>query len=159
MAAPSLQWLPSFLVLGGVGFAEWGVCLYGLYHHAGVEGLVSFHVCEGDHERAPREPRDAAEVVLGHAAAGDGAAVDKVLERHVVDALGAQDDVGARVQHHLDAPRRDVQLLLPDALQLARVRNEHLHAHLHLGLLQVEVDARDPGVVPQVAIESKASKV
>ena len=77
--------------------------LLSLSEHAGVVGLVAFHVGEGDHQRAARELGDAAQVLLLAAAHRDGARLDKVLEGHVVDALGREDDVGARAQDEVDA--------------------------------------------------------
>ena len=97
------------------------------------------------------------EVVLGHAAACNGTCFDKVLEAHVIDALGRQDHVGAcdrvcnrvlvvqpgthglsplalsrstrtRVNDLLNALARDVRLTLANLLQLAGVAHQHLGA-------------------------------
>ena len=112
-----------------------------------VEGLVALHVRQGEEDLRAGSLGDAAEVILGHAAARDASSLDEILERHVVDTLAAEDDVRAAVDHHLDTPRGDVELLLPNALELLRVAHQHLHPHLHLGLLEVEIHAGNLGVL------------
>lgn len=50
------------------------------------------------------------EVLLWHPPHCNGPRLHKVLQRHVVNALGAQDDVGACVEDELDALLGDVIL-------------------------------------------------
>ena len=64
------------------------------------------------------QPSSLPEVVLGDSPHGDGARLHKVLERHVIDALGRQDDICAGCQHLTGQVRPDLPLRLDIKLEL-----------------------------------------
>mmetsp|Transcript_38496 Transcript_38496/g.98440 ORF Transcript_38496/g.98440 Transcript_38496/m.98440 type:complete len:200 (-) Transcript_38496:773-1372(-) len=130
------------------------VITHALLHHLlrmpqerGVKGLVALHVRERGNHCGAAALGNAAQVFLGDAPARNHAPLHKVLQAHVVNALGSQHHVGARCQHLLDALLGDVALTVADALQLCGICHQHLHAKHHPGLLQVHVQASDLGAL------------
>mmetsp|Transcript_6829 Transcript_6829/g.27919 ORF Transcript_6829/g.27919 Transcript_6829/m.27919 type:complete len:430 (+) Transcript_6829:71-1360(+) len=107
------------------------------------EGLIALLVSERQQHLRARRLGDAAQILLGHAPGRDHASLHEVLERQVIDALGAQHNVRTRSDDFLDAVAGDGGLTLADALELARIRHQHLHTHSHLGLAKVHVQARN----------------
>lgn len=95
--------------------------------------------------------RSAPEVFLGDAPTGDSPSFNKVLQAHVIDALGREDDVGPRIEDALYALFGDVALPLPDLLELGRVINDHLDAHVHASLPQGHQSGR---AQPRLGAES-----
>mmetsp|Transcript_12046 Transcript_12046/g.36584 ORF Transcript_12046/g.36584 Transcript_12046/m.36584 type:complete len:316 (-) Transcript_12046:298-1245(-) len=119
----------------------------GLAQGGRVKGLLTVHVRQGGDDGGTRRLGDPPEVVLGDPPARDGASLHKVLEGHVVNPLGGENDVGPCGEDLLDPLLRDVALLLPDLLELLGVAHQDLDSHLHPRLLQVHVQAGNLCVV------------
>jgi len=93
-------------------------------HGTCVERRTHTHV-NGEDTRQQAVPRDP-QAVGRNTCCCTPTHLDEVLQAEVVDALGGEDDPGARGQDPLDLLLRDVHLPLPDLFHLLRVRHHHL---------------------------------
>lgn len=95
------------------------------------------------------------EVLLGHSSAGNDAGLHKVLERHVVNALGGEHHVGTCIEHLLDALFGNVAFPISDLFQLLWVLYQHLiHPSMEPFML-----VKSPDVIgmSNVSLESPAN--
>ena len=58
------------------------------------------------------------EIFLGYSSTRNSPCLNKVFQRHVINALGCQDDIGTSRQDLLDPLLGDVKFPLPDLFQL-----------------------------------------
>mmetsp|Transcript_1370 Transcript_1370/g.4189 ORF Transcript_1370/g.4189 Transcript_1370/m.4189 type:complete len:606 (+) Transcript_1370:131-1948(+) len=99
---------------------------------------------------AARGLRDAAHVVVGHAAGAEQAAVGKVLRRQITDGQLGKDDVGARGDAEVELLVDDGPLGVDDALVRVRVRDAHLRILLFRLELQLDVQQQDLRVLERL---------
>ena len=75
------------------------------------------------------------QVFLRHSSACNDACLYKVLQGHVIDALGCEHNICACIQHLLDPLLGDVTFPLSDFFKLCRIIHKNLHVHKEAGRL------------------------
>ncbi|KAI3475615.1 hypothetical protein L1887_62957 [Cichorium endivia] len=113
---------------------------------ARLERLLALEVAEAADELAAGGLGDPAQVLLAAATDGHGACLDKLLETQIVDALGGEDDVGARCEDLAHALEHDLALARADLFQLVGVVDGDVDAEVHALLDEVDVEQGDLGV-------------
>mmetsp|Transcript_1258 Transcript_1258/g.1854 ORF Transcript_1258/g.1854 Transcript_1258/m.1854 type:complete len:496 (-) Transcript_1258:108-1595(-) len=109
----------------------------------GVEGLVTLHIRQRDNNRGTGGTSNALEVILFHAADGQDAGLNKVLEGHIINTLRGEDHIGTGCEDLLDPLLSNIQLTSANLLQLSGIGDENLHTHHETSLLKVHVKTGD----------------
>lgn len=107
------------------------------------ELLISVKVGECAHKSGTGGLGYPSQVLLLASPHGHSTTLDKELENHVIDTLGGEDDIGSRLEDHLNPLQDDTRFSLTDLLQLIGVVHGNLNTKLHPLLLQVHIQTSD----------------
>lgn len=104
-----------------------------------LELLISVEIGEGAHKSGTGSLGYPSKVLLLASPHGHGAPLDKELENHVIDTLSGHDNIGSRLEDHINPLQDDTSFSLTDLLQLIGVIHGNLNTKLHPLLLQVHI--------------------